>query len=82
MKIRKCPMCQCEQFYKAGFTTPGFCLSLGFLKGALVHGLVCLECGFVAVQVDRAGLDRIREKARKEGIVFDESPGKEELREL
>jgi hypothetical protein len=81
MENRKCPMCQCEQFYKASFASP-ISLSLSFWKATLMHGLVCLDCGFVAPHVGRAGLEAIRTKARKEGIVFDESPGKEELREL
>jgi hypothetical protein len=82
MKTRKCPMCQCEQFYKANLISPGVGLSLGFLKGAVVHCLVCLDCGFAAPHVDQAGLEAIREKAKKEGRMIDGNPGKEELREL
>ena len=82
MENRKCPMCQCEQFYHVFFGSYGLFLSLGLFKGVLTHGLVCLNCGFVAFQVDRAGLEKIREKARKEGRMIDGNPGKEELREL
>jgi hypothetical protein len=32
--------------------------------------------------VDREGLEAIREKARKEGMMIDRNPGKEGLREL
>jgi hypothetical protein len=81
MENRKCPMCQCEQFYKASFASP-IGLSLSFWKATLMRGLVCLDCGFVAVHVDRAGLEAFREKARKEGMMIDGNPGKEELREL
>jgi hypothetical protein len=76
-------MCQCEQFYKtitSDFASPD--VRLGFLKVASTHGLVCLNCGFIALQVDRTGLEGIREKARKEGRMIDGDPGKEELREL
>jgi hypothetical protein len=82
MENRKCPMCQCEQFYQANLVGVGFGLSLGFWKGALIHSLVCLNCGFVAPHVDREGLEAIREKARKEGMMIDRNPGKEGLREL
>jgi len=83
MENRKCPMCQCEQFYKSGFTGAALDVPLGFWSRYLpMHGLVCLNCGFVALQVDRAGLEKIREKARKEGRMIDGNPGKEELREL
>jgi hypothetical protein len=82
MENRKCPMCQCEQFYQTPFTSPAFYVPLGFLKGAVMHGLVCLNCGFVALQVDGAGLEKLREKARKEGKMMDRSPDKEELGEL
>jgi hypothetical protein len=83
MENRKCPMCQCEQFYKSGFGGPAFYAPLSFwITPAPVHGLVCLNCGFVALQVDRAVLEKIREKARKEGRMIDGNPGKEELREL
>ena len=79
MENRKCPMCQCEQFYQA---VASDYVPLGRWTSVMMHGLVCLNCGFVAFQVDRAGLEKIREKVRKEGIVIDEKPGKEELREL
>jgi hypothetical protein len=82
MENRKCPMCQCEQFYKTGLAEIVFNVPLSVWKSALMHGLVCLNCGFVALQVDRAGLEKIREKARKEGRMIDGNPGKEELREL
>jgi hypothetical protein len=81
MKTSKCPMCQCEHFYKTELRSPVI-VSLGFFKSALVHCLVCLDCGFVAPYVDHGGLLAIRAKARKEGIEIDEKTSKEELREL
>src|SRR3954464_2864328 len=81
MENKKCPMCRCEQFYKASFASP-ISLSLSFWKATLMHGLVCLDCGFVAVHVDRAGLEAFRKKARKAGMMIDGNPGKEGLREL
>ena len=67
MGTRKCQMCQYEQFYKSGFGGPAFYAKMSFwTTPAPVHGLVCLNCGFVAPHVDRAVLEKIREKARKE----------------
>ena len=45
MENRKCPMCQCEQFYQAVDLDH---VPLGYWTSAMMHGLVCLNCGFIA----------------------------------
>jgi len=77
MRIRKCPICQGEQFYFV-HTLAGNRVNLGFLKSIPVH----MACGFVAPSVDHGGLDAIREEARSERIEIGEKPIKQEFPEL
>ena len=77
MSIARCPMCQCEDFYR---TYPAFhrlCLWMGWFRTARVHYLVCLGCGFVAPCVDRDRLKVIRRKAGKRGMKSGGTRGKE-----
>ena len=74
-------MCECEQFYQADFVNY-VCLRLGFLNTIPIHGLVCLNCGFVATHLDQEGLEVIRKRAWNEGLMTDGNPRKAELPEL
>jgi len=83
MRIRKCPICQGEQFYFLHTSSLGNVgISLGLFTSIPVRGLVCLACGFVAPSVDHDGLLAIGEEARSEGIGIGEKPSKQEFPEL
>jgi hypothetical protein len=81
MITRKCIICQGENFYFVNLAFSG-AISLEFWKAVPVHGLVCLDCGFVVHSVDHGGLVALREKARSEGHGLGEKPSKPELPEL
>lgn len=81
MSIRRCPLCQGEDFYYVQFTGGGQ-ISTGLFKSIPVHGLVCLGCGFVTSSVDQNGLVALREKARSEGHGIGEGAAKPEFTEL
>jgi hypothetical protein len=77
MSIVKCPMCQCEDFYRTHSVLHHLSLWVGWFRMARVSYLVCLDCGFIAPCVDRDRLKIMRRKARKRGIKFGETRGKE-----
>jgi hypothetical protein len=82
MSVKKCPVCQGEQFYRAKLKSFGpLWLRVGLMGWYEVHGQVCLACGFVAPCVDDSGLVAIRAKARKEEMAIKGNPGAEALRE-
>jgi hypothetical protein len=77
MSIIKCPMCQCEDFYRTSSAFHHLCLWVGWFRRARVNYLVCMGCGFIAPCVDRDRLRIMRRKARKRAINSGGTRGKE-----
>lgn len=77
MCIARCPMCQCEDFYRTHSALHHLCLWVGWFRRARVKYLVCLGCGFIAPCVDRDQLNVMRKKVRKSGTKRGEPRGKE-----
>lgn len=63
IKNRQCPMCFKMQFGIVNDTYVILCNAEGFYgKTGFMHGriLVCLNCGFIAEQIDQEVLEKIR----------------------
>ncbi len=83
MAIAKCPICQCEDFYWSKLVSHGgVYLRVSFFFHARVNCLVCLGCVFIINCVDQDTLRKVRAKARKKGVRFDETPSKVPICEL
>jgi hypothetical protein len=83
MNVKKCPMCQGDEFYDGTFgSATHVSVSLGFFSNAPVKCKVCLACGFVATFVIHGGLVAIRQKARWPWGKSRVEEVKEEIREL
>jgi hypothetical protein len=77
MSIARCPMCQCEDFYRTHSTFHHLCLWVGWFRMARVSYLVCLGCGFIAPCVGQDKLKIMRRKAGKRRMKSGETRGKE-----